>query len=230
MSVDANFDLRPLETSDELESFLYVLLYTAVRYLRSNCTHEMALSFIHEFFDADRFYTGQRHCGILKSAAMRDGKLVLPTSPRTQLQFYSPLDGFFDETLQWFKAHYKVRCEAQSAATPKVVAPAPDPALVRPWRRKNWDPEDMIDIVSSQDSLRAAKAATAARTPTPEEKADALKVTTHAGFSRALVAAALTPGWMMDRASDVPEARFVLYKVRPESCVPEFKRRRTTSM
>ncbi|KAI0641639.1 hypothetical protein C8Q79DRAFT_1014077 [Trametes meyenii] len=99
---------KPVEVPDELESFLYVLLYHAIRYLRSNCSNVAAL--LESFFDAHTLVDGcdTYACGLQKLNAVKTlGRLEI--NDGMPLKFGSPLDKLFSNILHYFKAYYKVR-------------------------------------------------------------------------------------------------------------------------
>ncbi|KAI9058431.1 hypothetical protein FKP32DRAFT_1582064, partial [Trametes sanguinea] len=60
---------KEIEISDELESFFYVTLYYAVRYLESNCSDVGA--FIEDFFDTYGLQNDAYKCGATKATAMQ---------------------------------------------------------------------------------------------------------------------------------------------------------------
>ncbi|KAI0631757.1 hypothetical protein C8Q77DRAFT_158188 [Trametes polyzona] len=124
---------KVVEISDELESFFHVLLYYALRYLRSNCLQ--VGSFIETFFDAD--FTdpnGKRCCGPVKMGIMT-GTQPLTISPisKEPIKFASkPLNEMFEELLTAFRSHYIVRdYEAQNRPQPSESpsTPAPEPPV-----------------------------------------------------------------------------------------------------
>ncbi|KAI0363442.1 hypothetical protein BV20DRAFT_144055 [Pilatotrama ljubarskyi] len=94
---------------DELESFLYVILYHAVRYLNSNCENPGA--YLEAFFDAYTEVTKEVYtCGLAKLITVETrGRLEVQVGSPDLLKFDSPLDTLFEQLLPWFKAHYKVR-------------------------------------------------------------------------------------------------------------------------
>ena len=51
MSVALLSHSKPVEICDELEAFLYVLIYYAARYLKSDCDGATIAIFLDEFFD-----------------------------------------------------------------------------------------------------------------------------------------------------------------------------------
>ncbi|KAI0641685.1 hypothetical protein C8Q79DRAFT_918917, partial [Trametes meyenii] len=241
MSVAVLSDLtKPVETSDELESFFHVLLYNAVRYLRSN--FPVVGTFIEDFFDTYSVDNGEYTCGSLKETTIRDrGRILLPGSKnatKTELRFGSPLDDLLDKALQWFKAHYTVQAYRSSIAVP----PSPDtqrecsPSPSGPSNAANsfeficWD----LDTVAEESEASVEVAGvekTTTRKPTAKEEEDALKATTHTSMISALVTAIKSSGWSeFDRATtdNVPPEYKPQRCVGPARCasIATFKRRR----
>lgn len=127
MSVAILTDLfKVVEITDDLESFLYVLLYYAIRYLRSNC--ETVGDWIEAFFDSysltrDGSYT----CGEKKAQTLKDfGELRTGSN---KLTFGGPMDELFDALFQSFKAYYAVKLyDSMSQMLP--AAPSQGPSNV----------------------------------------------------------------------------------------------------
>ena len=97
---------KEVEICDELESFFYVILYYAVRYLRSNIPRENVGDWIHYFFDTYGVSGDTYVCGQVKLSTIENGKLIV--SAGKTLKFYSPIDGVLADLLSWFKAHHAV--------------------------------------------------------------------------------------------------------------------------
>lgn len=95
-----------VEICDELESFFYVILYYAVRYLRSNIDDADVRHWIHSFFDTYGVHRDTYVCGEKKLNAIKNGELLI--SPTEKLKFHSPMDDVIAELLMWFKAHHAV--------------------------------------------------------------------------------------------------------------------------
>ncbi|EJF56409.1 hypothetical protein DICSQDRAFT_183831 [Dichomitus squalens LYAD-421 SS1] len=113
--------LQPVRVSDELESFLHVLVYYSVAYVRSNCTSPN--SWINNYF----FYCGMpnAYTGGLKSIAVEHDGYLSTLVPEGPLLFRSPMDGLLGTLLWSFKAHYDVmEFEAQKARSPSPPSPS----------------------------------------------------------------------------------------------------------
>ncbi|TBU26886.1 hypothetical protein BD311DRAFT_666546 [Dichomitus squalens] len=130
--MSVNLLQRPSETpkiADELESFLHVMVYNAVRHLRSNCNDPAW--WVTTYFD---HYAGPGHmhtCG-QKSVAIETSGRLKTLSPRGPLVFYSPMDGLCFTALQSFRARYKVmEYEPQAGALPCPSPPRSPPRSSR---------------------------------------------------------------------------------------------------
>ncbi|KAI1784665.1 hypothetical protein LXA43DRAFT_954783 [Ganoderma leucocontextum] len=132
----------PVSIPDELESFLHVLLYLALRYLRSSLPSPGI--FIDDYFvssGADE--EGRTLCGQLKQEVICNGQLVfnrkpvnfLPDpQPESESQHAgpsaanpappSPLNHLIADLLSHFKAHYAVR-EYNAAVKARELHPKP---------------------------------------------------------------------------------------------------------
>ncbi|RPD56877.1 hypothetical protein L226DRAFT_492090 [Lentinus tigrinus ALCF2SS1-7] len=97
---------KTVEICDELEAFLYVLLYHAIRYLRSNLGEYTAANYLDEFFDqytaTDRGYG----CGTRKMLAIATGKLMV--TEHLELRFDEHMDNLISMLLGWFRANHVV--------------------------------------------------------------------------------------------------------------------------
>ncbi|KAI0641668.1 hypothetical protein C8Q79DRAFT_918903 [Trametes meyenii] len=117
-----------VDVPDELESFFYVILYHAIRYLRSNCGN--AASLLEGFFDAHTLVNNSNTytCGLQKLNAVKTlGRLEI--NDDAPLKFGFPLDKLFSSILFYFKAYYKVRsyrAKLQNASPPPPLDPIED--------------------------------------------------------------------------------------------------------
>ncbi|EJF56406.1 hypothetical protein BD309DRAFT_870656 [Dichomitus squalens] len=130
---------KPVEISDELESFFHVLLHHSVRYLRSNC--ESTSGFIQNYFE--RYSSsGEFTCG-QKSITLEHTGVLRNQQPYGPLVFFSPMDDILATMLKCFHAHYKVlNYEARKAAPP-----SPPPTLPTSGAPDNDSEEDDDDLV-----------------------------------------------------------------------------------
>ncbi|KAI0357239.1 hypothetical protein OH77DRAFT_146372 [Trametes cingulata] len=103
---------RPVVVADELESFLHVLLYYAVRFL-PNTLHSVN-SFVVEYFDTFILdpKSGQPRCSLAKHHAVRRGELQFLGEPvaflKTTGEEGNPLNQLIAALLRLFAARYAV--------------------------------------------------------------------------------------------------------------------------
>ena len=243
MSVNLlNHITKPVKISDELESFFHVLVYYAVRYLRSNCS--CVQSWIDNYFYK---YLGPGRaggCGQKSYALELTGELRV-TMCGDPLTFRGPMDAVLATILNSLKARYRVMYhdEAQAAAPP----PPPDPEASSPPEEREppattapEPPKNPSPFVAGIDPAVLAEweADWEAETltvpgPTEEERKLAARLDDH-GFMLALLARQVgNPYWSSD--DRVPKAKS---EVAPPECKvkdaeedalgpPSSKRRRT---
>ncbi|EJF59437.1 hypothetical protein DICSQDRAFT_108823, partial [Dichomitus squalens LYAD-421 SS1] len=125
---------RPLGIPDELESFLHVIIFLAVRLVHSNCGLHMVHAFITKYFDdAEQHWDGRPICSetkvqAIKQAVIRSGDtpIAFLTGDETLDEANQPLEGdgeprhplrdLLAELLKLFQARYAVEeWEARSA-------------------------------------------------------------------------------------------------------------------
>ena len=89
-----SYGLKIVGIPDELESFLHVLLYYAVRYLKVvDCDSITIAHFLYAYFDLYGVDEGTYVCGDKKCRTVTEGRLTI--SERKTLEFGSPLDQLF---------------------------------------------------------------------------------------------------------------------------------------
>lgn len=125
-----NEPTKPVEIPDELEAFFNVMLYYAVRYLRSDC--EDVPRYIEMYFEAYQIVSGRYRCGSLKTFTIASGDLHTSESILGTLRFGTAIDHVLFTILQWLKAHYTVREHARllkekGNITPRLNADSDDP-------------------------------------------------------------------------------------------------------
>ncbi|KAI9065707.1 hypothetical protein FKP32DRAFT_1590361 [Trametes sanguinea] len=233
---------KPVEISDELESFLHVLLYYAVRYLHSTCPD--AGEFIESYFDAYIRQNGAFTCGKKKEDTIKDA--ILEYKRNQPLEFQSPLDMVFGEILRWFKGHYKVVNYNEVQAKTAQMRPPPVP----PVEHSKSDTETLLgdatpeDTRAKSDRVAQLKAMVAGKwnrarvvrplKPSAEEEEDAALLSTHDSMLGILYQAYDSPQWdpedkVGDRVPDDYEPRFPIAQEKGLS-VRTAKRRRTASL
>ena len=110
MSVDMlSKRAKVVDVADDLESFFYVILYYASRYLKSNV--EDVGAFIEGLFDSYELVGGRYLVGRAKSTAIYSSDYVrlTPASGSPFLHFSSPLDQLLLTLRGCFHSLYKVR-------------------------------------------------------------------------------------------------------------------------
>ncbi len=207
MSVNLlNHIAQPVKISDELESFFHVLVYYAVRHLRSNCTGVTSWidNYFHKYSGPERMLT----CG-QKSYAVEVTGMLQIRSPDGPLLFHSPLDEVLATVLESIRAHYKVM-EYDSARVqpppprPETPPPSPPavnvpPVIVRDFDFDDVDDEQMaqweaeLDVGPPDDS------------PTPKDHALAQNVADHKFVLDHLLRMLRDPRWSADDRIPTPE-------------------------
>ncbi|TBU51852.1 hypothetical protein BD310DRAFT_1001106 [Dichomitus squalens] len=136
-----------VEICDELESFLYVIIYYAVRYLRSNLEGHAVGNWIDTFFDTYGVTRDAYTCGDKKIATIKEGVLVLANDEN--LKFNSPMDELLSNLLMWFRAHYIVtkhkRRQDQEKALRYTAALPPDGVPLGKARKPRRDGSEMTN-------------------------------------------------------------------------------------
>ncbi|KAI9065679.1 hypothetical protein FKP32DRAFT_1623592 [Trametes sanguinea] len=240
---------KQVEIPDELESFLHVLLYYAVRYLNSNCGD--AAAFLEGHFDAYTFKDGIYTCGQAKENAVKDARLEV--SRKVALKFGSPLDRVFKTLLSWFKAHYAVQdyknmqLEAAKAlglsTISKVAAedlttesdsPVPEEAE-EAASDKDAGALESVEEIWPDEELEEEEDNDPTPKPTAQEEALAEMLTNHTKVLGILLKAYLSAkGWnskdkVGDRVPDDYEPRFPIAPEKGPS-LKSVKRMRTASL
>ena len=203
MSVALLSRLKQVEICDELESFFYVILYYAVRYLHSNIKGDVG-NWIHDFFDTYGVNDDTYVCGQVKLNAIENGKLLV--SAGKTLKFNSPMDGVIADLLARFKAHHAVTMYAlnkdKQQASPEV-GPEMRPrsllgALLLPsdFRGPGFDESDF-------DEADEGVVDEETQEPSEKEKELSESVCTHKAMLNRLHRA-IQPDqpWMSDKAGD----------------------------
>ncbi|KAI0631773.1 hypothetical protein C8Q77DRAFT_1159518 [Trametes polyzona] len=200
---------KDIEVSDDLESFFHVLLYYAIRYLKSNCKD--AEMFIEDYFDSHDFEDGMYICGQAKRQVVREGRgLVMEGRNRDKLKFASPpLNNVIDTLLIRIHAHYVVK--AYKAYEDAQVQQLETPAF--PVSSSSSDDDDDDELEEESRNIHETPSVTPEDTfaeqsndepvkPTAEQESAAPKASSHAAVCFLMARAILTPGWRKDRVKD----------------------------
>ncbi|KAI0323685.1 hypothetical protein GY45DRAFT_1341281 [Cubamyces sp. BRFM 1775] len=228
---------KVVEIADELESFFHVILYNAIRYLSSNCTHVGA--FIEDFFDTYKEEDGQLFCGDRKEAALKDkGRILL--SSNVPLRFNTPIDRFMDTVLKWFKARYTIytyrtwqiegHAQRSKVTQPVVISSEESEPVTQLWDTL------LCDASASEDPdidpfLYAELEDLEPTIPTEDEEKIASLVDTHTAFLKGLSMAVGATGWKNDsvKGDNVPASYKPRRRVGPlrHAGLATLRRRRT---
>ncbi|CDO75312.1 hypothetical protein BN946_scf184715.g1, partial [Trametes cinnabarina] len=174
---------KAVEIPDELESFLHVLLYYALRYLNSNCPN--AAEFLESYFDAYTLKHGEYVCGQMKEAAVKGGTLQVGWN--VPLEFDSPMDDALAQLLLLFKAHYKViaykhvQYETTRMRPPSIISKDPPTAATAPNSSSGThrDAEENESIKALVAPLVKKKRRVGSLKPTTEEEAHSRLLSDH---------------------------------------------------
>ncbi|OSD02308.1 hypothetical protein PYCCODRAFT_1459218 [Trametes coccinea BRFM310] len=232
---------KAVEIPDELESFLHVLLYYSVRYLRSNC-HNPA-EFIESYFDAYSLHDGVYTCGVVKKHALRDGRLE--ASDDVAIKFDSPLDRIFKKLLSWFMAFYAVRAyknmQSEAKKTLGLSTALKTPSRTRASNNTSTVRTKPIEAAESADDTESTEESSddedeeSTPEPTAKEKKFAERLKKHSSVIKMLRNAFDdSEEWesedkVGDRVPDDYEPRYPIAKEKGPS-TQTVKRQRTASM
>ncbi len=101
--------------ADELESFFHVLVYYALRYVKSaNCSGFSVANFLDRYFDLYGYEDSLYTCGDTKRSTIELGMLRIGS--KTHIHFDNPLDDLFAQLLSWFQARYIVLAKKRRSA------------------------------------------------------------------------------------------------------------------
>ena len=163
---------------DELESFFHVLLYYALRYVKSANASGLAIAnFLEAYYDVYGFEDGAYVCGAQKRLTIEMGRIQV--SSGTDLHFDNPLDDLFANLLSWFKARYIVLAydgqESDSTANQQPPASAADLSQPPAATRRNY----AQDTFAAQLAAPAPPSASARLQAPTAERELAKRLDTH---------------------------------------------------
>ncbi|KAI0739851.1 hypothetical protein C8Q80DRAFT_1200609 [Daedaleopsis nitida] len=216
---------KVVEIPDDLESFFYVILYHAVRYLKSNCI-DIPI-WLEEFFDCFTVEEDTYLCGDKKKTAIEIGKLPPGSAKsKTPLHFSTAMDNVISILLRCFHAHNAVtKYDAEEKAilpstVAKLAAPKTTPknATAAP-RALLAAPLPFVKAKRAKPALARATNVTPKRTPpSAEEREDASAACDHELFLELLLGFINDDAWEDDdkRAEDgVPQGWMSTKKLGP---------------
>lgn len=197
-----SYGLKIVGIPDELESFLHVLLYYAVRYLKVvDCDSITIAHFLYAYFDLYGVDEGTYVCGDKKCRTVTEGRLTI--SERKTLEFGSPLDQLLTKLLSWFKARYAVLAD-ETAQKGKESTSIPVAETEEP---SDDDLGAMLDDrshLTESISVQSDQPADVDLEPglSPATRLRAEKVSDHGPMVRAFREAYLSRGWSVKRVED----------------------------
>ena len=176
---------KTVEVADDMESFFYVILYYAARYLASNI--EDVPAFIENFFDSYEWIGGAYRVGETKYNAIKwPMGITISTSDDTLVCFSSPLDDVLSALRNCFHSLYVVRKhESRPTLLPLPVAPAENNIPRTPTKREEREERDIDDDSSdAEDYDVPVKKETShgALVPTDDDRKQAAYVSGHKYF------------------------------------------------
>ncbi|RPD53581.1 hypothetical protein L226DRAFT_488335 [Lentinus tigrinus ALCF2SS1-7] len=189
---------KPVEVCDELESFAYVLLYYATRFLRSSCALDITIAnYIDEFFQQYNTKDGAIACGSRKLLTILTGKLEVAHG--IPLEFGSNMDSVFHTLLSWFQAHHAVsqhELREASAASLPVQATRVESVSPSPSAELNPEPDHLPPPVDQ--SLDDGEPVEAHKEPSADDRKLASLASSHHAMVEVLTDAEGLPGWPDD--------------------------------
>ncbi|KAI0760501.1 hypothetical protein C8Q74DRAFT_1296759 [Fomes fomentarius] len=187
MSVAILTDIfKIVEITDDLESFLYVLLYYAIRYLRSNC--DDVGDWIEAFFDS---YTlsrdGSYTCGEKKAMTLN------------KLTFGEPMDELFDSLFQSFKAYYAVKLyDSIAQALPSAPSRGPSSAPMASGLAPSLDFTPITVDYQLKKKTKVTRRHNHHYAPSELDREQAENVSDHDGMLALLIDLTNRTGWPLD--------------------------------
>ncbi|EJF59442.1 hypothetical protein DICSQDRAFT_172040 [Dichomitus squalens LYAD-421 SS1] len=188
---------RPLGIPDELESFLHVIIFLAIRFIRSNCTLSVVHSFINDYFDGvtnqgrNRYTCSETKISTIKQARLRHGnvKIAFMGGAERLGKDDQPLEGdghphhplrdLLADLLKLFQARYAVEeweaRSAQVARAKQTATASPLPSLLPTVASRDGDyqrpPSEIQALNIKRSGARKAKKANVLSEPTkPSEE------------------------------------------------------------
>ena len=205
MSVALLSQDKPVEICDELEAFFYVLLYHAIRYLRSNLDDNTTANYLHEFFEQ---YTRTEQgyvCGPRKLYAIICGQLTVTAFE--YLTFDPAMNDLILALLGLFQSNYMVNHflqeveEEQRQTQAHTLLPPPAPPG-QPL--KGSAPSKSVPMFTNyashtaQRTRASKKAKSRHRRPPPEVWSDRELIQSHDYLLQLLAESVLENAWPKD--------------------------------
>ena len=185
--------------ADEVESFFHVLLYYALRYVKTaNCNGLSVANFLDRYFDLYGFEGDMYTCGEAKRVAIKGGEICVGSTD-IPLRFNNPLDDVFDQMLSWFKARYIVLAyenKKEAAKKNQLALTTPTTAGLPNKKRK---PRRVAKALAGRPSVEPLSKTI--KPPSKEEEDLAAHVKSHNGLVSVL-AEALCADWPKQTVED----------------------------
>ncbi|RPD68728.1 hypothetical protein L226DRAFT_563783 [Lentinus tigrinus ALCF2SS1-7] len=179
---------KPVEVCDELESFAYVLLYYATRFLRSSCALDITVAnYIEELFEQYNTEDGRIACSARKLHTILTGRLEVAHG--IPLEFGSNMDSVLRTLLSWFQARHAVsqhELHRGEEELREAVPPSPSAEV---------DPE--VDHPPSSD-VSLDKPTNAHKEPSADDHKLASLASSHHAMAELLTNTEGLPGWPDD--------------------------------
>ncbi|GBE86380.1 predicted protein [Sparassis crispa] len=158
---------KPITLQDDLESFVHLVVYEAIRFLPHNIPAINVGTFIWRYFDAAIPYNGEYYvCGDKKWSTMKDGELE-DTSGKIIFGGHEcyPLNVLLNSVSKWFSAYYAVLAREQPDLFRRDLIEVPaeqlagedssdQPVKRRKKRAPNVGRIDFSKLVSRRDRLK----------------------------------------------------------------------------
>ncbi|RDX50685.1 hypothetical protein OH76DRAFT_1555502 [Lentinus brumalis] len=166
-----NRPTKAVEIPDDHESLFYVLLYHAVRYLKSNCAS--VPNWLEDFFEDFSYRDGAYECGARKEHAINFGELIVKA--RIPLQFKSPLDDLLDRLLCSFQAYYAIKKYDEKQKKASILTELPttsSSSTAQATRPRGRKPPRRMPTVDKQLLAQLPRAPPKKRKETPPPTAE----------------------------------------------------------
>lgn len=150
----SNFTWK-MDTPDDLESLLYVILWHSIRYLPHNCPNIGPLMF-RLFDDSDRYMDTSKHAGgVYKREVMTGGCVPMVGDQFTDLSFhlkgapgsYHPVNYIIAKIIAQFRPYYVEHEQARARAKAALLQE------LDPFSHPQWgEDQPSMDITAHQDA------------------------------------------------------------------------------
>ena len=141
---------KPVDIADEIESFLHLIVYGAIRFVHSNLSQKDVHSFVGSYFDGYLYQeTSERICGPAKRSVIVEGELI-----------------FGNDTIMFFTDASRNQVHPVSELISVLLQSCQSRFLVWRWQQEVAEAKTLMrpsledsSIVGDQMSIKAMKAA-----------------------------------------------------------------------